>query len=79
MKRSGAGPAGSPGDSSQPYAERRRAADRSFNTARKELIEGGHVKEVGGLVVPTHVEERGAPTADELIEILEGSPAGSCR
>ena len=57
----------------------KKARGGSFNTARKELVEGGHVKEVGGLVVPTHVEEREAPTADELIEIWRAGPAGTCR
>ena len=47
----------------------KKARGGSFNTARKQLIEGGHVKEVGGLVVPTHVEEREAPTEEELLEI----------
>jgi hypothetical protein len=51
----------------------KKARGGSFNTARKELIDGGHVKEESGLVVPTRAEQREAPTADELIEIWKSA------
>ena len=51
----------------------KKARGGSFNTARKQLIEGGHVKEMGGLVVPIQVEERDAPTDDELLEIWKAA------
>jgi hypothetical protein len=69
MRRNAAGPAVSPGGQLAALCGKK-ARGGSFNTARKELIEGGHVREVGGLVVPTHVEERGAP---KLIEIWKSA------
>lgn len=48
---------------------KRKARGGAFNTARKELLGGGHVREDGPFVVPTEVEDRPAPTREDMIEI----------
>ena len=48
---------------------KRKARGGSFNSARKQLLEGGHVTEDGSLVVPTKAEKRPALTRDQLLDI----------
>ncbi|NOU05313.1 MAG: ATP-binding protein [Hyphomicrobiaceae bacterium] len=47
----------------------RKARGGAFNTAKKSLVDGGHVFEVNGFVVPAVAEQRPAMTRDELVEL----------
>lgn len=55
---------------------KRKARGGSFHTARKELIEGGHVYEDGEKVIPAVTEKRPAPSQAELLEVwISAMPA----
>lgn len=54
----------------------RKARGGAWNTAKKQLLEGGHVSEVGGVVVPAVAEERGPMSQSELLELwVEALPS----